>query len=194
MKYVSIDIETSGLDPAYCNVIDFAAIIDDLDDPLPLDVLPRFQRYVMHNLYTGEAYALGMHANIFKKLAKPSDHKEDQFVWHTHLLEEFRIFLLKHGLICDNGPKVLVGGKNFQGFDKRFLERMPGYADIRWHHRSLDPAMLYMAAGDKEPPSMQTCLDRAGLSDEVAHTAYQDALLVVKLLRKRLSGVFAGVD
>jgi len=189
MKYISIDIETTGLNPDYCNVIEFAAVIDDLENQRPLGELPKFQRYVMHNLYTGEPYALAMHSNIFKKLAKPSEHKDCEFVHHTQLLEEFRIFLTRHGYIFVNAPKVVVGGKNFAGFDRKFLEKMPGWDNISWHHRNLDPAMLYTTAFDKEPPSMQTCLQRAGLSDVVAHTALEDALSVVQLLRSRLGVV-----
>jgi oligoribonuclease len=186
MKYVSIDIETTGLDPDYCNVIEFAAVVDDLEKQYPTDELYKFHRYVMHPRYTGEPYALAMHANIFKKLAKPSDHKECEFVWHTNLLEEFRIFLIRSCYLYSDGPKVVVGGKNFAGFDRRFLEKMQGFNDIKWHHRNLDPAMLYTTAFDKEPPSMQTCLQRAGMPDEVPHNALEDALLVVKLLRSRV--------
>jgi DNA polymerase III epsilon subunit-like protein len=54
------------------------------------------------------------------------------------------------------------------------------------HHRTLDPAMLYTLYTDPEPPSMKTCMERAGFEGEVAHTALEDALMVIRLLRHKL--------
>ncbi len=31
MRYVSIDIETLGLDPTCCDIVEFGAVIDDLE-------------------------------------------------------------------------------------------------------------------------------------------------------------------
>jgi hypothetical protein len=41
MKYVSIDIETGGLDARY-SLLEFAAVVEDTADQLPLEELPTF--------------------------------------------------------------------------------------------------------------------------------------------------------
>ena len=37
MLYCSIDIETTGLNPKTCDIVQFAAVLDNLADPQPLD-------------------------------------------------------------------------------------------------------------------------------------------------------------
>ena len=65
--YVSIDIETSGIDPKTCEIIEFAAVLDDLScaHPPSVDRLPSFHCYLAKDSYTGEPYALSMHSTIF---------------------------------------------------------------------------------------------------------------------------------
>ena len=186
MKYVSIDIETTGLNHDICNILEFAAVVDDLSIQAPLDNLPKFQTYIMQDHYVGEPYALGMHAEIFKKIANwqkagirvcsPSD-----------LLPRFHTFLTslagytpdEYGIV-----KIKVAGKNFGYFDSKFLEKLPHHnLLVKFHHRILDPAVLYFDPEDVELPNTELCMYRAGIGGEVQHTALEDAMTVVKLLR-----------
>jgi hypothetical protein len=47
MKYVSIGIETTGLDPAKHSIIEFAAVIDDLSKATPIQDLASFRALVL---------------------------------------------------------------------------------------------------------------------------------------------------
>ena len=58
MKYVSIDIETTGLDPETCQILQVGAVIEDTQNLLPLEELPKFNCIVEHPAYTGSPYAL----------------------------------------------------------------------------------------------------------------------------------------
>ena len=181
MRYCSIDIETTGLNPATCQIIEFAAVVDDLRDQKPIDKLPRFQTYIHHPIYQGEPYALAMHAEIFKKLAKFPD---DDIIEADSLFAAFYNFLTGPG---GSSSTIVVAGKNFASFDQKFLEKLPNKF-VKFRHRILDPAMLFTDPMlDDAPPSSALCLERAGLEGEVAHTALEDALMVVKLLRKGFS-------
>ena len=80
MKYVSIDLETTGLDPETCDIIEIGAVIDDLEARgeqgearLPIKDLPKFHAYVVKESYQGEPYALSMHPKIFKRIATKED-------------------------------------------------------------------------------------------------------------------------
>ena len=179
MRYVSIDIETTGLDPNRCQIIEFAAVVDDLKVQQPLEKLPKLQTYVRHTFYQGEPYALSIHSALFKKLA--SEETID-IVDAESLMARFFNFLTGPGGFAEP-PAIVVAGKNFATFDKQFIDKLPGTNLIKFHHRTLDPAMLFTYLTDSEPPSSKTCLERAGLAGEVAHTALEDALMVVKLLR-----------
>ena len=75
-------------------------------------------------------------------------------------------------------------GKNFASFDRQFLKRLPDFEGmVRLHHRTLDPAMLFWQPGDEKLPDSKTCYERAGMNGKVAHTALEDAMAVVWLLR-----------
>jgi len=57
---------------------------------------------------------------------------------------------------------------------------------VRVHHRILDPAAMYWQPeiDGMELPDTKTCMERAGISGEVAHTAIEDARVVARLIRK----------
>jgi DNA polymerase III epsilon subunit-like protein len=194
MKVISIDIETTGLDPEYCQVIEFAAICDDFSCfSTPIEKLPTFHRYVWHERYQGEPYAINMHAGYFEKRARFGKEEGNPDVWSdsSTLMLEF------HGWLEEikYGPKIIVAGKNFQGFDQKFLEKLRGYewpdplstsTPHKWHHRSVDPTMLYTnLIRDTEPPSLDVCLERftGDKLSKAKHTALEDAQDVLRLLR-----------
>jgi len=181
MKYASIDIETTGLNDKYCQVIEFGAVLDDLNDLRPLDLLPRFHAYVLHNIYVGEPYALAMHAEIFRRIAKLEP--PFKYVHETALGEEFAKWLVCQG--HDPDAKLNVAGNNFGGFDNKFLAKLPSfYSRVKLHHRFIDPAILFLdPSKDKAMPGLEECLKRANKDSEVTHTAVEDALQVIKLVR-----------
>ena len=179
MKYVSIDLETSGLDPERCQILEFAAVIDD--GVRFVTELPTFHRYVIHDEYRGEPYALAMHSEIFKRIAKRD--KDYKYIGISDLALAFKAFLLDNDL----KSHITVAGKNFANFDLRFLRRVPGWNNIIGiRHRMIDPGCLYWSPiVDKERlPNLTTCLLRAGFVKTVSHTAVEDAIDVIYTVRR----------
>ena len=120
-----------------------------------------------------------MHTEIFKKLAKFPD---DDIIESCSLFAAFHNFLTGPGEYSSS-QKVVVAGKNFANFDLKFLEKLPNKF-VKFHHRILDPGMFFLEPmRDNEPPGAKVCMERADMAGEVAHTALEDALMVVKLLR-----------
>lgn len=70
MKYVSIDIETSGLDPEKNDILSIAAIIEDTENKLPFLELPKFNAIVLQNEITGSPRAIGMNASIIDTMGR----------------------------------------------------------------------------------------------------------------------------
>ena len=70
MKYVSIDIETTGLDPETCQIIQIGAVIEDTENPVPVENLPSFKCLVEHPQYTGSPFALVMNRDILAQLGE----------------------------------------------------------------------------------------------------------------------------
>lgn len=195
--YISIDTETLGLNHRNCDIIEFGAVIDDLKSPI--DSLPRFHCYLVkenkpnNEVYYGEAYAMSMHSKILKRIAT----RESGFNYFTPetFYDQFQKFLIDNKVnedkhVFDEQGKtcikdVLVAGKNFAGFDLKFLEMLPNFGRaFKFFHRFIDPMMLYFdPLTMKTPPSLDVCLKLAGIEKEVQHTAVEDAIDVIKCLR-----------
>lgn len=200
MKYVSIDLETTGLDPDTCDVIEFAAVVDDTLKPdVPVEQLPHYRRLVRREVYRGEPYALAMHGDLMREAA---NEEHAGCIAPEMLHVDFEQWAVEVGILnADRRGKILAAGKNFAGFDLRFLRRLPSASpwlnamnvkapwDKLFSHRVLDPAMLFTLAEDERPPSLEQCLDRAGFVKTVSHQALDDARDVVRCIRAGLSRV-----
>lgn len=201
-KFVSIDIETLGLEPDVCDVIEFGAVIDD--PAKPISQLPHFHCYVLppkrevngkvYEFYRGEPFAMQMHKDILYRIIMRKKDKEigDKYTFlePQNVGGEFAAWLLNNGFPWkdkDEPVKIKVAGKNFEGFDMRFLRRLPRFHDfVTFHHRVHNPAQLYFdRKKDDDLPSLDTCLRRAGIDSKVTHNAVDDALDVIRCLRAK---------
>ena len=70
MLYVSIDIETSGLDPEKNDILSIAAIIEDTEKKLPFLEIPKFNAIVLQNEIKGSPRAIGMNSSIIDTMGK----------------------------------------------------------------------------------------------------------------------------
>lgn len=192
MKYVSIDIETCGLNPKEDSILEFGAVIDDLTVQAPLAELPRFHCYIIpkETNYSGHPAALAMHTEIFKRVAKPVEGLN--YRRPNNLGGLFTEFLISCGYKNEPGAITInVAGKNFSGFDNRFLEEQTNFHDfIRPRHRVIDVTSHFVNQGDEVLPDLKTCLSRAGIEKQVEHTAIADALDVVSLVRWAIGGIY----
>lgn len=185
-KFVSIDIETTGLDPETCQIIEIGAVINDWLEPSHQP--PTFHCYIKQDMYTGSPFALSMHTNIFRRIATED---EGYDYWYPReAAKQLGQWMEENGAYQidpkkpDREARAVVAGKNFGMFDDRFLRRLPHYDGwVKYHHRLIDPAMLYWdPLTDMVPPSLKVCMQRAGIVDEITHTALEDALVVAKLI------------
>lgn len=181
MRYVSIDIETTGLDESRCAILQIGAVLEDTADPQPVEDLPSFEVLVNPGpVLSGEPYALQMNAGLLRRVA------DGEGVSPTLAFIELEDWLLDVAGFRKDARGTLAG-KNVANFDLRFLRRHPGWRDDLFYHRSLDPGSLYFdPRTDERVPSTEECMARAGLSGVVTHDAVEDARLVVRLLRHRL--------
>ncbi|UOQ54413.1 exonuclease domain-containing protein [Hymenobacter cellulosivorans] len=186
MRYISLDLETTGGNPARHQILELAAVVEDTKHLRPLAELPAFRRVVRHPEYTGTAGALALNARLLEELARKEPNPE--LCLPDELLPQLREFLLLHGFRPDKKDCVAVtmAGKNIASFDLGFLRLLPGYGTlVRAEPAMLDPAAFYLNwRKDSRLPTMTICKARAHFEDNtVAHQALADALDVVQLLR-----------
>lgn len=183
--FVSLDIETTGLNDFDCQTIEVGAVIDDWETPV--EELPSFRCYVDHGHFYGEPYALSMHPKIFRYIATKGKESEEgiAILSPDEVAGYFVEWLLSHGL---NPVKqhLTMAGKNFASFDRNFLKRLPDWEElVISQHRIIDPGNLFWDPDIdlRGLPNTKTCMERAGIPGEVAHTAVEDAIVVAKLIR-----------
>lgn len=186
MRYISLDLETSGGNPQRHQVLELAAVVEDTKKLLPLAELPAFRRVVRHAEVVGTAGALALNAGLLQELARKEPNPE--LCTPDELLPQLREFLLAQGFRPDKKDCVTVtlAGKNVASFDLGFLRELPGWGTlVRAEPATLDPAAFYLNwRKDSRLPTMSICKARAGHeSHEVAHQALADALDVIELLR-----------
>ena len=76
MRYVSIDIETTGIDRENCQVLEIGAIVEDCANPKSFEESPKIRLILERDWYQGQPYAINMNARIFKLLAQAQDIKD----------------------------------------------------------------------------------------------------------------------
>lgn len=115
MKYVSIDIETTGLDPEKCEILSIGAVIEDTNNPLPLDQLPSFHVAIKRENISGSLFAINMNRELIETIVNYQSTKDDnekseiikksgiRFLHEDEVVIDFYYFLYKNGLMNDNG-------------------------------------------------------------------------------------------
>lgn len=195
MNYLSIDIETTGLDRDGDQILEFCAIADDW--VTPVDNLPIFERIIKQDRVHGNPFALSMHADLLREISK------SKVGWNVSGRRNFGcckadelLYQLAQWVREDTrghfSMDLKVAGHNAGGFDVPFVKRLPGYGEvIEFHHRVLDVGSLYFEPTDHELPATQKCLTRAGFGkgNAMLHRAYPDALNAVRLIRAHYKSV-----
>jgi oligoribonuclease len=185
-KYISIDIETTALDPEKGQMIEFAAVVDRFDGEI--DQLPAFRRLILpkDGLIRGTAFALAMNAQILYEIdqvMKESVGFNPQFCYAHELGRQLRHWLDSVGFGYE---KPSIAGKNVAGFDFRFLRAETDFFEtVKPIHRALDPGPMYWRRelDGFGVPDTATCMRRAGLDPDVKHRALEDARAVCRLIR-----------
>lgn len=126
MKYISVDIETTGLDPEKNKVISVAAIIEDTENKLPFDECPKFNVAILQNELIGSARAITINKQLISEIADYQDadietrklidtESEYKFVKEDDITKEFYWWLdengLGYGLENSGGYGIIVDGK-----------------------------------------------------------------------------------
>lgn len=108
MIYISIDIETTGLDAEKNKVISVAAIIEDTENKLSFDECPKFNVAILQNELIGSARAITINKQLISEIAdyqdadietrKLIDSESDyMFVREDDVAKEFYYFLDENG-------------------------------------------------------------------------------------------------
>lgn len=176
MIYVSIDLETTGLNPEKHQILEVGAVAVDLETGTILGV---FESMVWWPEVTGSPFALDMNSRILKETCTWKGRQIGDGVWNS-VGKEFRYWLSQY---LEDG-KINAAGRQFEAFDKAFL-KSHGFDTSIFRRRVLDPSPLFIRHEDDQLPSLDKIVERAGVddSDWNRHGALSDAIMVSKCIQ-----------
>jgi oligoribonuclease (3'-5' exoribonuclease) len=114
MVYLSIDVETTGLEKDRYQILSIGAILEDTTKKLSFEEIPKFHAAILHNEITGSPFALNMNKKIIEAIvqyqtAEDQDEKNDivqmtgmQFYQEDQVVEGFYRWLFDNGLVDSN--------------------------------------------------------------------------------------------
>lgn len=117
MIYVSIDIETTGLDNENTQTLSIGLVVEDTNNLKPFDELPKLEIAIIRERLEGEIFALNMNKDLISdilsyKLARtPEERKEIELKTGREYLTEENVtkrifhFLYDHKAL-DGGPEL----------------------------------------------------------------------------------------
>jgi oligoribonuclease (3'-5' exoribonuclease) len=194
--YVSIDIETTGLNHYTDQILEIAAVIDDNEGDLYLK--PAIRIWIKRERLYGNPTAIVMNADLLRQINE-REFTPLTFVEEAIDLGSAEVALVVHphdaGRVLNNflvrhigHEKVTVAGKNFGGFDRQFLEKLDDFPEDRFRHRYLDPGNLWWDPTEDNfvLPDSDTVKKRCGGTSGTTHQALDDAYDTCEAVRQYL--------
>lgn len=123
MVYVSVDIETSGLDHEKNCVLSIGAIIEDTEKKLPFEECPKFNAIILQKEIVGSPRAITMNKDIIGMIGEYLEgndevrhlmdtHSDYLFLEKENVVTEFYRFLFANGFGYELGPGDFVNTIN----------------------------------------------------------------------------------
>ena len=172
-KYISLDIETTGLDPNEDQIVEIGMIVDNLESPV--SELPSLRLLLKREKYSGNAFALSMNHKIILEASREGVSRYEAKTQMIQFIEKY----FRDG-------RITVGGKNLAGFDIPFLKNEFPEVVGWFKHRVLDIGPMFYQLGDTQVPDLKTCLERSKIHKNIEHDALADAEDVIRCIRYKL--------
>lgn len=111
MIYISVDVETTGLEKDRYQILSIGAILEDTTKKLGFEEIPKFHAAILHNEITGSPFAINMNSKIIEAVAQyqnaeDQDEKNDlvqmtgmQFYQEDQVVEGFYRWIFDNGLV-----------------------------------------------------------------------------------------------
>lgn len=165
-----VDIESTGLDPSTCQILE-VGLIPTVGGIVRDDLAA--ECHVEHPLLTYQPDRLRLMGDGLAR-------RPEVDVIAAEHLDDWLDLRLNHCAYGAYGNSarlngLVLGGKNVGSFDAAFLKRACPRAMGRVRHRVVDLGPLLLRPDDAAPPDLAECRRRAGLDPHVAHTALADA-------------------
>lgn len=181
MEYLTIDLETTGLDPQIDKILEIGMVLDGSRYyHLPLRCLPRYSRVVPRAHFPMSPFVAAMHCenNLFNDLNDAGRPVPFDVIWYDGLET-----IYGHDTELQ---RITVCGKNVSGFDIPFIKSEKLWntsSRFKFNYRTLDPGSMFVTEDSTNIPSTEECLEMAGLKTSSKHRALGDCYICAALVR-----------
>ena len=188
--YVSIDVETTGLDTDKFQILQLGAVAwtnDDINECLTFEMNLDPTRGEPRGNYgrsiVGDPYALALNGWLLKEIA------DGKGACHSTVRDEFGQFLHQFNTragVVQGGGYIWAVGQNFGAFDWPFLKNIPGFQKKLFSHRFTEVG-TFMA--DRDGPHSGTedftrIAEKYNIQGEVHHALFDAKCTLAKLMEK----------
>lgn len=108
MIYISIDVETTGLEKDRYQILSIGAILEDTTKKLPFHEIPKFHAAILHNEITGSPFALNMNKDLIESIVQYQSTKDEDERRNLSLVKGIQFFKEEQVVegffrwLCDN--------------------------------------------------------------------------------------------
>ncbi len=129
MKYVSIDIETTGIDNENTQTLSIGLVVEDTIDIKPIEELPKLEIAIIRERIEGEIFAINMNRQLISdileyKLARTEEERKEivvrtgrEYMYEEDVTKRIFQFLFEHGALDGKfdptGMIEVVNGKSY---------------------------------------------------------------------------------
>ncbi len=183
MKYISLDVETTSVKQKKPeNMLMLSMVVEDTENIVPVEDLPHFTCYFNNSddFYSGSSVAIAMNSWIFEILAGRREANYPIYNIHDISFKEAIEKFFNEQITMN---KKFLAGKNVATFDIFFL---PQWLQSHFKARVIDPGCVFVDFKSEEIiKSLPNLKKKFGMGDTVSHDAREDAMDVIRILRKK---------
>lgn len=186
--YLSLDLETTGLNLDRSMILEIGAVFDD--GVSPIEELKTFRSAIYYeNFDYSEPYAMNMNAKLIEEISKMRD-TDTYTKSRDHVFHDFTSWL-RDVMNAHKIKRIQVAGKNVAGFDIPILRNNIARSNAedftnKFSHRTIDVGSLYYDVFGKNESLSE--INKLTGRNQVAHTAIEDCLDVVHAIRYKVFG------
>lgn len=114
MRYLSIDIETTGLDRENHKILSIGAILEDTEKKLSFSEIPKFHAAILHHEINGSPFAINMNRDLIAHIAAYQNTKSEDS--KKKIEEESRMKFYQEDKVVEAFFQFLCDNELYQGW------------------------------------------------------------------------------
>jgi len=184
MKYLTIDIVTTGDDIFKNQIIEIGAVIDDLSKPIPIDEIPKFHYYIDNHMINGTPDKL---LSLHKQLIIISE-KKDKYpiINSSEVIDFFHNWLIDNSVILSQCPMYTLAIDGHKKINFLYRDLLNTKCDFKkdYYYDIFNPMILFCDPKNQKIPTVnETLLETKNYKKRKNNNILDNVYDIVRLMR-----------